>query len=486
MTAVPPARDLVAGGWEAAGDELDLVLEEPASGRALGPAAASTAARVEAALAAADAASAEWAATSPEERASVLEAVAAALEPKVAEIAALESYATGVPVRQTLPLGMIVTGSFLLAAGQLREGWLARTLQREDGRPTEVRLLPWGPALCLTAWNAPAPTGAHKIANALAAGCPAIYKASEYAPYGSQVMAEAIAETLRAQGVPDGVFQFLHGGPGVGGTLVKDPRVRAVSFTGGAKGGHEIAVACAVGHKPAQLELGGNNPMVVLPDADPEAAARGAVDLLTTLNGQWCRALGRLIVPAELADDLVAAIVERLAGLHAGDPLSEDTDYGPLVHSRHRDLVVSQRDALGGTVHSSTKVPEGANFLAPALVTGVPEERAREEIFGPVATVHTYTGVEEAVALANATVYGLEAYVFGADEERALSVAHRIRAGEVKVNGSSIMSLHLFAPRPAWGRSGLGEEGTAETLRFFTNPRVVGVEGGFALHSREA
>lgn len=482
----PEPRDLVAGTWEPAGDVLDLVLENPATGEALGPAAASTAGRVELALAAADAAAGPWAAVPVDERARILEAVAAALEPRVAEIAALESFATGVPIRQTLPLGMIVTGSFLLAAGQLREGWLSRTLEREDGNTTEVHLLPWGPALCLTAWNAPAPTGAHKIANALAAGCPVLFKASEYAPYGSQLMSEVIAEALRAQGVPDGVFQFLHGGPGVGGAMVNDPRVRAVSFTGGAKGGQAIAAACATGHKPAQLELGGNNPLVVLPDTGAETAARAAVDLLTTLNGQWCRALGRLIVPAERQDEIVAAVVARLGTLRAGDPLSEDTDYGPLVHSRHRELVISQRDALGGIVHTGTPLPGGTNHLAPALVTGVPAEEAVEEIFGPVATVHPYTSLDEAVALANGTVYGLEAYVFGADEERALAVARRIRAGEVKVNGSSVMSLHLFAPRPAWGHSGLGEEGTAETLRFFTNPRVVGVENGFALHSREA
>ncbi|ROO88526.1 phenylacetaldehyde dehydrogenase [Actinocorallia herbida] len=481
-----PLRDLVAGRWRDAEVELALVRENPLTGEALGPALATSPARVEEALAAADAVQDAWAATTPEERASALEAVAAALEPRVAEIAALESFATGVPIRQTLPLGMIITGSFLLAAGQLREGWLTRGLRREDGRETEVLLLPWGPALCLTPWNAPAPMGAHKVANALAAGCPAILKASEFVPYGSQLMAEVIDGALRAAGVPDGVFQFVQGDASVGGRLTLDPRIRAVSFTGGAKGGAAVAAACGAGVKPVQLELGGNNPLIILPGTDTATAARAAVDLLTTLNGQWCRALGRLIVPADDHDAIVSAVLDRLATLKPGDPLDEATDFGPLVHSAHRGTVEAQRAALGGTVHTALKVAEEGNFLSPALVTGVPADQAVEEIFGPVATVHAYGTVEEALALANGTSYGLEAYVFGPDEEAALAVARKVRAGEVKVNGSSIMSLHLFAPRPAWGRSGLGEEGTAETLRFFTNPRVVGAEGGFALHSREA
>ncbi|MFD0593223.1 aldehyde dehydrogenase family protein [Catellatospora coxensis] len=148
---------------------------------------------------------------------------------------------------------------------------------------------------------------------------------------------------------------------------------------------------------------------------------------------------------------------------------------------------MAARDALvghGGTAHAPLTVPEQGNYLSPTLVTGVDPAHTTHEIFGPVAAVHTYTSIDEAVALANGTPYGLEAYVTGPDEEAALAVARRLRAGEVKVNGSSVMSLHLFTPRPAWGLSGYSEEGTAETLRFFTNPRVVGVEGGFALHGR--
>ncbi|GGN24376.1 aldehyde dehydrogenase [Actinoplanes campanulatus] len=456
-------------------------LENPATGEVTDPALGSSPTEVDEALAAADALGA-WTAPA-EERATVCESIAAAVAAAAPEIVALESRATGVPIRQTTGLGMILGGAFALAAGQLRAGILTSTATREDGREVLVERLPWGPAACLVPWNAPAPMAAHKVANALAAGCPTILKPSEYAPYGTERLAEVIDTVLREAGAPAALFQLLHGGAAVGSQVVSDPRIRAVSFTGGLGGGRAVAAACAYDIKPVQLELGGNNALIALPDADEDAVARAAADLLTTLNGQWCRALGRLIVPAGREEALSAAVLRRVGNLQTGDPANEATDYGPLIHSGHRAAVVKARDALGGTVLSAELAGPG-NTLAPSLVVGADPADTTDEIFGPVAAVHGYSSIDEAVALANGTRYGLEGYVFGADEEAALAVAKRVRAGEVKVNGSSIMSLHLFTPRPAWGISGYSEEGTAETLRFFTNPRVVGVENGFALHSR--
>jgi len=326
------------------------------------------------------------------------------------------------------------------------------------------------------------------VASALAAGAPTILKPSEYAPYGTTELGRVIARVLNEAGTDPGFFQVVQGGPAVGGQLVRDPRVRAVSFTGGAVGGRAVAAACAEDFTALQLELGGNNPLVVMPDADPAAAARAAVDLLTTLNGQWCRALGRLVLPADLADEVLALALERLADLTVGDPLDPETDLGPMVHSVHRARLraeIATRETAGGSAHSSTPLPDGSgSFLAPTLLTGVPSSAAVEEMFGPVATVHTYETEDEALALANGTPYGLEGYVVGADTDRALAFARRVRAGEVKVNGSTIMSLHLMSPRPAWGLSGLGEEGTVETIRIFTGARVVGVEGMSALHGK--
>ncbi|MET7704845.1 aldehyde dehydrogenase family protein [Micromonospora sp. NPDC005413] len=491
---LPDLADLVDGVWTPSDAPLGFDLEDPATGAVRRPAAGTPPDRIEAAVAAASAAheAGSWAALPAPARADVLDGVAEAVEGVAAEICALESATTGVPIRQTTPLGVILGGAFRLAAAQLRQGPQSQEFHREDGRIVHAERLPWGPAVCVVPWNAPAPMAAHKVANALAAGCPTILKPSEYAPHGSQRLAAVIGAVLAASGVPAGVFQLVHGGAEVGAALVSDPRIRAVSFTGGLAAGRAVAAACAYDIKPVQLELGGNNPLVVLPDADVADVARAAVDLLSTLNGQWCRALGRLIVPADRHDEIVGAIADRLAGLVAGAPLDPATDLGPLVHSRHLARVLAARDDLlahGGTAVTGTTLPAagplaGGNFLAPTLVTGVAAAHTCEEIFGPVAAVHPYATLDEAVALANGTPYGLEAYVLGADEEAALAVARRIRAGEVKVNGSSVLSLHLFSPRPAFGLSGYGEEGTAETLRFFSNPRVVGVEGGFALHGR--
>ncbi|MEV0898837.1 aldehyde dehydrogenase [Actinoplanes sp. NPDC049802] len=474
-------RSLINGTWKACATPVGVDLENPATGEVLGPALGASPAEVEDALAAAGALGA-WDAP-PSSRADILDTVAAAVGAAAPEIVALESRATGVPIRQTTPLGMILAGAFALAAGRLRAGLLTSTATRDDGREVLVERLPWGPAACLVPWNAPAPMAAHKVASALAAGCPAILKPSEYAPYGTERLAEAIDTALRAAGAPPALFQLLHGGAEVGAAIVSDQRIRAVSFTGGLGGGRAVAAACAYDIKPVQLELGGNNALIALPDADEDAVARAAADLLTTLNGQWCRALGRLIVPAGREVAVTEAVLRRVESLRAGDPADEATDYGPLIHSGHRAAVVKARDDLGGTLYEAALTGPG-NTLAPSLVVGADPARTTDEIFGPVAAVHGYTTVDEAVALANGTRYGLEGYVFGADEQAALAVARRVRAGEVKVNGSSIMSLHLFTPRPAWGISGYSEEGTAETLLFFTNPRVVGVENGFALHSR--
>ncbi|QBS39241.1 aldehyde dehydrogenase [Nocardia sp. CS682] len=459
-TELPAVADLIDGEWGTPSVDLGVALEDPATGAPVARAVATATDRVERGLAVAETASGRI-------EPAVLDAIATDLEARLPWIAELDARATGVPIAQTTLLGPIVSGSFRLAAEQIRSGALR---QEQDG--VEVLRLPLGPALCLVPWNAPAPMAAHKVANALAAGCPVILKVSELAPYSSMVLAEVVAEH-----VPAGMFQLVQGGAKVGAQLVAASRITAVSFTGGLAGGRSVATASAAMFRPCQLELGGNNPLVVLPDADPDAATRMAAELLTTLNGQWCRALGRLILPADRADELLDGIGKRLAALRVGPPMDPLTEFGPLVHSKHVQQLRSSLDARGS--QSFGVLPEDGNYFAPTLLDG----DLRDEVFGPVAGVTTYRGIEEAVALANAVPYGLEGYVCGADEQQALGVARQIRAGEVKVNGSSIMSLHLMTPRPAWGLSGLGEEGTAETLRFFTGARVVGVEGRFALHT---
>jgi acyl-CoA reductase-like NAD-dependent aldehyde dehydrogenase len=478
---LPKLLDLVAGERRAPAVERDDWQEDPNTGARLVPQAATAPPHLERALAAAADAhrSGIWSGLSAEERAAQLHKVADALEAKAKHAGWIEAATTGVPIATTSMLTIILSGAWRLAAEQAVSGWRLSTLTGAGGRPVEVHRLPWGPALCLVPWNAPAPMAAHKVANALAAGCPVILKPSERAPQGCGLIADAIVEA----GLPDGVFQLVHGGPDVGGRLVQDERIRAVSFTGGVASGRAIAAACASTLRPAQLELGGHNPMVVLPDADVDIAADAAVALLTSLNGQWCRALGRLIVPAERHDEIVDAVLDRLGALTVGCSTDHGTQLGPMVHAAHKNLLqtrIAELVAAGGTAHARSALPggdlAGGSFLAPTLVTGLAGDDSPSEIFGPVATVHAYHDRAEALALANGTALGLEGYVFGDDEDAALAFARDVHAGEVKVNGASVMSLDLFAPRGAWGLSGFHDEGTVETYRFFTNVRVVGVE----------
>jgi phenylacetaldehyde dehydrogenase len=479
MRTVSPLLDYIDGELTPPTVEMGVWLEDPNTRAPLQQQMATDDAGVERALAAAWRVHEEgsWAATSIAERCAMLGALAAELDKRKDEVARREALTTGVTIGLTSMLTIIVTGAWHLANEQLKGGWTRTRMDGPNGNEVEIHRPPWGPALCLVPWNAPAPMAAHKAANALAAGCPTILKPTEWAPNGCDLFGEA----ARAAGLPDGVFQIVHGGPKVGAKLVKDERIRAVSFTGGLEGGRAIARECAYDFKPAQLELGGNNAVVVMEDADFDEAAQGVIALMTSLNGQWCRALGRLIVPESSADKFLAHTLALMENIKIGDSLSFETQMGPMAHSRHLAKIQTQLNELiakGGTAHSSAKLPDlPGNFIAPTLVTGVSSADAQHEIFGPVGTVHTYKTDAEAIALANATPYGLEGYVFGADEERALRVARHIRAGGVKVNGSTILSLNLMAPRAAWGLSGQAIEGTAETFQFFCGTRVVGVEG---------
>ena len=478
MSELPLPVDLVDGVRAEPSVDLGRYLEDPNTGQRTQPVLATAPEQLDRALAAAQQVheSGQWAGLPAAERAEWLDRFADALEPRCEEVARRESLTTGAPIAQTSMLAFIVHAAFRLVAEQLRGGLLERTF---DGpaSPVEVRRLPWGPALCLVPWNAPAPMAAHKVASALGAGCPVILKPSELAPHGSGALADAAEEI----GLPTGVFQLVHGDVEAGTRLVADPRVRAVSFTGGLAGGRSIAAASVDTLRPVQLELGGHNPLVVMPDADLDRAAAAVVGLMTTLNGQWCRSLGRLIVPADRHDALVDRVLAALAEVRLGHSLDPEAQMGPIVHSGHLQHLRQRIDALGGTPHATTPLPDlGGHFLAPTLVTGVAPEESLHEVFGPVATVHPAADVEEAIALANGTPYGLEGYVVGTDTDAATAVARRIRAGGVKVNGVSPLSLHLMAPRPAWGLSGLGAEGTTETITFFTNEQVVGVEGSLA------
>lgn len=465
----------IDGRWAAPALALPPAVCDANTGAVLFTQRASSPEQIERAIALATATHADnaWLRLPPAERAASLDRVAEEILARAEAIAVADSQATGVVIRLTTRFAQVCAGAFRQAAGLVREP--PQTLGREGPHgPLAIERLPLGPAAVIAPWNAPAGIAAHKVASSLAAGCPVLLKPSEWAPLSAQRITEAAV----AAGLPAGMLQLLHGAGEVGGALVRDPRVRAVSFTGGLAAGRAVAAACAQDIKPAQLELGGNNPLIVLADASLPAAIDGVVAALTTLNGQWCRALGRLLVHRSLVEPLLAGVLARLATLQLGSSLDAGSEMGPLVSQGHRDLVaaqVAEFQAQGGTLHRTTALPALPGwFYPPTLITGLAPEQTLEEVFGPVATVHAFDADDEAVALANQTPFGLAAYVFG-EEPHAWAVARRVRAGLIKLNAVTMLNLHPQAPRPAWGLSGLGDEGTLETFEFFRGTRVTGV-----------
>jgi phenylacetaldehyde dehydrogenase len=323
-------------------------------------------------------------------------------------------------------------------------------------------------------WNAPAPTALFKTAAALAAGCPVVLKPSEWAPH----FAAPVAEAALASGLPTAMLQIVQGGPALGQALASDARVQALSYTGGVAGGRAVAAACAPRLIPLDLELSGNNPVVILPDAELDQAAAQLVGGMLLLNGQWCAGPRRAVVPEALAGPLVDAVLARLEAAVIGPTTGAGTQLGPLAHSDHLERLQQQLaecSASGHTVRSVGTTPTGTgHFLAPVVITGDKTRELRDELFGPVLVVQPYTDIEEAVEIANDHSFGLSGYVFGRDLTQAAGIGRRLRAGQVSLNRIEVLPIAEQGVGSMWGLSGLGSLGGLDGVRFFTGARVVG------------
>lgn len=467
-------RNYVAGEWQEPEVRLPHSVSNSNTGKALMAQRGSTPEQILAAIRAAETAhqSGVWRYLPAQERSDILGRIAEALDATVDQMAIVDAEMTGVPITHTRTIARVCGAAFRAAAELALEPAVVR---RE--REFLVERLPLGPAAIIGPWNAPSGIACHKLASALAAGCSVVFKPSEWSPVSGQLIAEAIASL----DLPTGVLQLLHGDGATGAAIVGDPRIAAVSFTGGLDAGRAVAAACAQQVKPAQLELGGNNPLLILPGADVSASVDGIIAALTTLNGQWCRALGRLIVHESLLDDVVKTTMHRLRDLRLGDSTDHETEMGPLVHRGHKQHVeraIESYRKQRGTILQTTPLPNlGGWFVPPTLITDVAPENSIEEVFGPVATVHAFDSVDEAISLANQAPYGLAAYVFG-KRDQACSVARQLECGMVKVNAVTLFSPHPSIPRPAWKLSGIGDEGTRETFEFFRGTRVVAASQG--------
>ncbi|GLY65872.1 aldehyde dehydrogenase family protein [Amycolatopsis taiwanensis] len=479
--ALPSQRDLIDGRWARPAEQLDQQLTNPDTGQPLQPQLQTAESEVDRAIVAADAVhrAGAWRELPVAERIAFLHRVAEILEQRAGAIAACDSLNSGV-VRSVTELFGHGLPDVLRAAGErLAAEPGDRALPATSG-PVRLLHVPWGPAAVIAPWNAPTFTVAKKAAFALAAGAPVIAKPSNWAPSGPALFAEAVAEAVAETGAPPAVFQLVHGGPETGQILARDPRVRALAFTGGRVAGAAIAVAAAGHAKALQLELGSNNPVIVRADADVDAAADALVAGFTKLNGQWCESPGDVFVPAKLHDILLDAILDRLRTVKLGSCLDRESTMGPQAHRAQRDRITATIARLtdrGAVATQVTALPDLPGwFHAPTVVHRAAPADTVDEVFGPVLTLHRAETDEAALELANSRNTGLAGYVFSTDIEAALALGARLECGEVKINGTSVLDLSPESTQGFWGGSGIGAHGDAELLRFFRGARIVGVE----------
>jgi aldehyde dehydrogenase (NAD+) len=318
-----------------------------------------------------------------------------------------------------------------------------------------------GVVAAITPWNYPLHQIANKVAPAIAAGCTVVVKPSEIVPLNAFVL----AEICQAAGLPDGVFNLVTGtGPVVGEAIVSHPETDMISFTGSTRAGRRVAELAAAGVKPVALELGGKSPLVILDDADLEQAVTDGVAKCFLNSGQTCSALTRMLVPRdqlEAAERIAAVVAEAFA---AGDPFADGSAMGPVVskaqRGRVRAYIEKGTEEGAKLVTGGAEPPEGLEtgwFVQPTVFSGVSSDMtiAQEEIFGPVLSIMPYEDEEDAVRIANDTIYGLAGGVWSADEERAKKVAARIRTGQVEINGGAFNPL---APFGGYKQSGHGRE----------------------------
>ncbi|MBU6233978.1 MAG: aldehyde dehydrogenase family protein, partial [Acidobacteria bacterium] len=332
--------------------------------------------------------------------------------------------------------------------------------EEEIGNSTIVREAA-GVVAAITPWNYPLHQIANKVAAALAAGCTVVLKPSEVAPINAFILAEIIDEV----GLPKGVFNLITGtGPVVGEAIVAHPKTDMVSFTGSTRAGKRVMEIAAQMVKRVSLELGGKSANIILEDADLTKAVPDGIFKCYLNSGQTCSALTRMLVPRSKLAQVEDLAVAAAAGFQPGDPITGGTFIGPLVseaqQNRVRDYINKGVDEGARLLIGGTAQPEGlpqGHYVQPTIFTDVTNSMtiAQEEIFGPVLSIIPYDTEDEAVAIANDSLYGLSGGVWAGTSEKAFEVARKIRTGQVEINGGN---FNIFAPFGGYKQSGIGRE----------------------------
>ena len=471
-----PARMFIGGQWRHASGQSEHVIISPANGNRLGSVPLADGADVEAAVAAARSAfdHGPWPRMTPAERAVILRRVAGLLRERINETATALTMEMGAPFtrakksanRAALLFEQYADVADSYPVEELRAG--------EDGRCAVVVSEAVGVVAAIIPWNAPALVAALKVAPALAAGCTVILKPPAETPLDSYILAECMEEA----GVPPGVFNLLIADAAHSDLLVRHHGVDKISFTGSTGVGRHILSVASQRIARVGLELGGKSAAIVLDDADPDVVVQQMAEEVIGNSGQVCAALTRLIVPRGQESAYAERLAAKLASVKVGDPFDPDTQMGPLAMVRHLESV--QRNIALGVSEGAklcyggerlSQLSEGL-YLSPALFQNVEPAMAlaREEVFGPVLSILSHDGLDDAIDIANNSQYGLHGCIFTSDPGVAYAAARRMRTGSVGLNRRLI---DWQMPFGGFKQSGLGREGGVEGFRQFLELKTI-------------
>ncbi|MFC6061975.1 aldehyde dehydrogenase [Streptomyces ochraceiscleroticus] len=485
---VPPGRHRV-GGREEDGAGAVFAVVSPRDGSTLASVADAGEKEVDLAVAAARWAfdSGPWPRLAPAERGRVLLRIADLVEEHRSEIAALISLENGKPIAESYGIELRAVAGTFRWYGQLADKVCDEAPHTDPGALALVTREPAGVVGAVVPWNFPLTLAAWKIAPALAAGCAVVLKPSELTPLSALLLGRLVDEAMEEAGVPGGVLNVVAGdGPTAGRALGLHPDVDVLAFTGStAVGRHYLRYSADSNLKRVWLELGGKSPNIVLPDApDLDAAAATAAWGIFFNQGEMCTAPSRLLVHSSVAERVTDAVIQRAEALRVGDPLDPATEMGALAGAARLDAVRGHIDAAraagarlrtGGAPLDPAPVP-GGTYLRPTVFDRVTPDMAvaREEIFGPVLSVLTFDTVEEAVALANDTEYGLAAGLWTGDLSTAHTVSRALRAGTVWVN--CYEEGDLTVPFGGYKQSGNGRDKSAHALEKYTELKTTWIQ----------
>jgi succinate-semialdehyde dehydrogenase / glutarate-semialdehyde dehydrogenase len=461
-----PDQLFIGGEWRDASGGETLAVEDPSTGETLVEVADATPDDAKAALDAAVAAQEEWAAHPPRERGEILRRTFEQMTARADELALLMTLEMGKPLAES-------QAEIAYAAEFLR--WFSEQAVRIEGRfataPNGVgRLItmkqPVGPCYAITPWNFPAAMGTRKIGPAIAAGCTMIVKPAQQTPLSML----ALAAILEESGLPAGVLNVITSSSSseVSKPIISDTRLRKLTFTGSTEVGRKLVEQSAENLLRTSMELGGNAPFIVFPDADVDAAVEGAVIAKMRNIGEACTAANRFHVADGVADEFTSKLADKLGEMKVGRGTEEGVKVGPLIDDAQRGKVaelVSDATGKGAQVVLGGRERDGAGyFYEPTVLGGVPGDARllKEEIFGPVAPVIGFDDEDAAIAAANDTEYGLVAYVYTRDIKRAFRVVEKLETGMVGLNQG--MVSNAAAPFGGVKASGFGREGGPEGI----------------------